>query len=219
MTRRPHRETVTDQSQRAELSTIHAVVRDFDMARITTRMGAGVAVHDGARSSAMSEGTPTVFIVDDDVSVREALIGYEEWQVETLFLRGEISVPHTVLWPKLPGARRQSAGPQWTRSPKGHRCRSDDFHHRPRRRSDVGPGHEGRRRRIPDQNFQRRRATGHDPARHRLQRDSTRSRGEDEFAPRPLRVAHRREQQVMGLIVTGLMNNRWAANSALARSR
>jgi hypothetical protein len=218
MTRRPHRETVTDQSQRAELSTIHAVVRDFDMARITTRMGAGVAVHDGARSSAMSEGKPTVFVVDDDVSAREALIGYEEWQVETLFLRGEISVSQTVLWPKLLGARRQSAGPQWTRSPKAHRRRSDDFHHRPRRRSDVGPGHEGRRRRIPDQNLQRRRPTGHDPARHRLQRDSTRSRGGDEFAPRP-RVAHRREQQVMGLVVTGLMNNRSAASSALARSR
>jgi FixJ family two-component response regulator len=86
MTRWLYRETATDQSQGVELPTIHMVVPNFDMPRITTKMDAGVAVHNGVRSSAMSQRTPIVFVVDDDVSVRESLellICNAGWQPET----------------------------------------------------------------------------------------------------------------------------------------
>jgi FixJ family two-component response regulator len=86
MTQWLHRETVTDQSQGVELPTIHKVVPNCGMPRIMTKMNAGAAVCDGVRSSAMSQGTPIVFVVDDDVSVRESLellICNAGWQPET----------------------------------------------------------------------------------------------------------------------------------------
>jgi len=81
-----HRETVTDQTQCVVVPTIHPVAPNCGMPRITTKIDAGVAVHDGVRSSAMSQGTPIVFVVDDDVSVRESLellICNAGWQPET----------------------------------------------------------------------------------------------------------------------------------------
>ena len=86
MTRWMYREAVTDQSQGMELPTIHQVVPNWGMPRIMTKMDAGVAVHDGVRSSAMWQGTPIVFVVDDDLSVRkslELLICNAGWQPET----------------------------------------------------------------------------------------------------------------------------------------
>jgi FixJ family two-component response regulator len=73
MTRWLHQETVTDQSWGVESSTIHPVAHNCGVPRIITIMDAGVAVHDGVTSSAMSQGTPIVFVVDDDVSVRQSL--------------------------------------------------------------------------------------------------------------------------------------------------
>ena len=102
MTRWPHRETVTDQSQGVELPTIHTVVPNCGMPRITTKMDAGVAVHDGVRSSAMSQGTPIVFVVDDDVSVRESLellICNAGWQPETFESAQEFLCRERVLVP------------------------------------------------------------------------------------------------------------------------
>jgi AraC-like DNA-binding protein len=51
MTRWLHRETVTDQSQGAELPMIHPVVPNCGMPQIMTKMNDGVTVHDGVRSS------------------------------------------------------------------------------------------------------------------------------------------------------------------------
>ncbi len=93
MTRWPYRESVTDQSQGMELPTIHPVVPNCGMPRIMTKMYAGVAVNDGVRSSAVSQGTPIVFVVDDDFSVRESLkllICNAGWQPETFELRARI---------------------------------------------------------------------------------------------------------------------------------
>jgi FixJ family two-component response regulator len=86
MTRGLYRETVTDQCQGMELPTIHPVVPNCGMPRIITEMNTRVAVHVGMRSSAMSQGTPIVFVVDDDLSVRkslELLICNAGWQPET----------------------------------------------------------------------------------------------------------------------------------------
>ena len=79
----------------------------------TTKMDGEVPIHDGVKSSAMSEGTPVVFVVDDDVSVRESLemlICDAGWQPEGFetaqeFLRRErVLVPSClVLDIALPG--------------------------------------------------------------------------------------------------------------------
>jgi FixJ family two-component response regulator len=86
MARWPHRETVTDQSQGVELPTLDPVVRMGGMQPIMMKIDGGVAVHGGVRSSAISQSTPIVFVVDDDVSVRdslELLIYNAQWQPET----------------------------------------------------------------------------------------------------------------------------------------
>jgi FixJ family two-component response regulator len=106
MTPWPHRETVTDQSQGMEPPTIHTVVPNCGMSRIMTKMDAEVAVHDGVRSSVMSPGTPIVFVVEDDVSMRESLellICNAGWQPQTFesareFLcRERVNVPSCVI--------------------------------------------------------------------------------------------------------------------------
>ena len=81
-----HRETVTDQSQCVVVPMIDPVVPNCGMPRIMTKIDAGAAVNDGVRSSAVSQGTPIVFVVDDDASVRESLellICNAGWQPET----------------------------------------------------------------------------------------------------------------------------------------
>ncbi len=85
MTQWLHQEAVTDQF-RGELPTIHPVVLNRRTPEVAMKMDAGVAVRDGVRSSATSQGTPIVFVVDDDASVRrslELLIWSARWQPQT----------------------------------------------------------------------------------------------------------------------------------------
>ena len=73
----------------------------------------------------MSHATPIVFVVDDDVSVRESLellIRCAGWQPETFASAQEFLCRPRVLAPELPGARRYSSGPQRSRSAEAH-CR------------------------------------------------------------------------------------------------
>jgi FixJ family two-component response regulator len=102
MIRWRYRESVTDQSQGMELPMIHPVVPNCGVPRIMTKMEAGVAVHDGLRSSAVSRSTPIVFIVDDDLSVRElleSLIYNAGWQPETFDSAQEFLCREPVLVP------------------------------------------------------------------------------------------------------------------------
>jgi FixJ family two-component response regulator len=102
MTQWLHRETVSNQSQGVAPATIHMVVPNFGMPRITTKMDAGIVVHNGVRSSAMSQRTPIVFVVDDDVSVRESLellICNAGWQPETFESAQEFLCRERVLVP------------------------------------------------------------------------------------------------------------------------
>lgn len=102
MTRWPHRETVADQSQAWNCQRSHTVVPNFDVPQIMTKMDAGVAVHDGLRSSTMSQSTPIVFVVDDDVSMRELLellIRNEGRQPETFESAEEFLCHERVLAP------------------------------------------------------------------------------------------------------------------------
>jgi FixJ family two-component response regulator len=97
-----YRETVSDESQGMELPTIHPVVPNRGMPRIITKMHAGVAVHDGVRSSAVWRGTPIVFAVDDDFSVLESLellICNAGWQLETFGSAQEFLCRERVLVP------------------------------------------------------------------------------------------------------------------------
>ena len=106
MTQWLYRETVSSQYQGMELP-------NRGMPRMMTKMDAGVGVHGGVRSSAVSQGTPIVFVVDDDFSVLEwleLLICNAGWQPETFgsaqeFLcHGQVLVPSClVLDIALPG--------------------------------------------------------------------------------------------------------------------
>ena len=77
------------------------------------------------------EATPLVFVVDDDVSVRESL---EAIDAERRLARRDVRVgrglsrPATSVRTKLPGARRRSSAPQ--------RPRSADASRRPERHAD-----------------------------------------------------------------------------------
>ena len=102
MTRWPNVETVTDESHRAELSIIHAIVSDFGERRITTKMEVGAEIDDDLRPSAASADTSIVFVVDDDASVRESLeslICQAGWRPETFKSAQEFLSRERVLVP------------------------------------------------------------------------------------------------------------------------
>jgi FixJ family two-component response regulator len=97
-----YRETARDQSQGMELPTIHPVVPNRGMPRIMTKMDAGIAVHNGVRSSTVWRGTPIVFVVGDDFSVLESLellICNAGWQPETFGCAQEFLWRERVLVP------------------------------------------------------------------------------------------------------------------------
>jgi FixJ family two-component response regulator len=106
MTQEPLRETVTDRSQGVQPPTEHLIASNRGMPGIKTKMDAAVAAPDGVRSLAMSQGTPIVFVVHDDVSVRqsiELLVCNARWQPVTFrsareFLRRErVPVPNCLI--------------------------------------------------------------------------------------------------------------------------
>ena len=80
-------------------------------------MHAGTAPDHAIKASAMSEASPVVFVVDDDISVREALellIRFAGWQPETFELGSEVFVSTARSRPKLPDSRRCASGAQWS---------------------------------------------------------------------------------------------------------
>ena len=93
-----------------------------------------------ARSSevdSMPDVGPIVFVVDDDVSVRESLellIRSAGWQPET-FASGQDFLARPRHCPLLSGARRDASGIQWPRTAAAARPAdgdADHLHHRPR---------------------------------------------------------------------------------------
>jgi len=102
MTQSPNRETVADRSRGVELSTIRRVVPNGSMPPITTRMDAGLARRDGAATVAEPPGRPVVFVVDDDISMRESLellICNAGWQPKTFESAQEFLCREQVLVP------------------------------------------------------------------------------------------------------------------------
>jgi FixJ family two-component response regulator len=84
------------------LPTIHPVVTNPGMPLSMAKVDAGVAVHNGVRSSTVWRGTPTVFVVDDDFSVLESLellICNTGWQLETFGSAQEFMCREQVLVP------------------------------------------------------------------------------------------------------------------------
>ena len=80
-----------------------------------------------SKSSPVSHAGPIVFVVDDDVSVRESLellISSAGWQPETFASAQEFLARPASPCPKLPGARRRTAGLQWPRTAEAHRRRA-----------------------------------------------------------------------------------------------
>ena len=104
---------------------------------------------------------PIVFVVDDDISVRESLellIRCEGWQPETFSSAPRIPYPSTSSRSELSGAGFFSSRTQWSRAAEAHRRRTDGhadhLHHRLRGRAHDGPSHEGGGRRILDEAIQ-----------------------------------------------------------------
>ena len=161
----------------------------------------------------MSNAQPTLFVVDDDPSVRKSLTLLAEsagWQPET-FESGRqfLSRPPTagpgcllldVHLPDLNGLDVQ----QRLAISTGH---ADHLHHRLRRHADDGPRDEGRRLRVPDQALGRRRAVVRDCAMRSIE---AARRWREPQNCRRLRDCYtslsRREQEVMGLVVRGRLN-------------
>ena len=85
-----------------KLPMIDAVMPSCSARRIMTKMEAGVAVRGGARASVMSQGSPIVFVIDDDVCERESLkllIRNARWQLETFKSTQEFLCRERVLVP------------------------------------------------------------------------------------------------------------------------
>ena len=118
-----------------------------------------------ARSESMarviSRDTPVVFVVDDDVSVRESLellILSGGWQPETFASAEDFLARFARGCSELPGSRCGASQPQWPRSPETHRRsprHADHLHHRLWRRADHGAGDEGWCSGVPDQAIRR----------------------------------------------------------------
>ena len=101
MTRQLDRELVTNQAQGLEAGMICPLVPDVGEPRVVVKMGVGDEVRRRT-SSAASEDSPVVFVVDEDISSRkviETLVCKARWQSEIFesaheFLRREpVDVP------------------------------------------------------------------------------------------------------------------------------
>ena len=112
---------------------------------------------------AMPDVTSIVFVVDDDVSVRESLellISTAGWSPETFASAQEFLSHPRPDGSVLPGARCDASGPERPGAaraagrPHGH---ADHLHHRLRGRAHDRASHEGRSGRVPDEALQRRR--------------------------------------------------------------
>ena len=80
-------------------------------------MIAGLANTSTLQRVLMSSVTPVVFVVDDDISVRESLAGlihYAGWQVETFASAEEFLARPVLRAPSCSGTRYKSSGPQRT---------------------------------------------------------------------------------------------------------
>ena len=80
-------------------------------------MNSGTAPDHAKKASAASPATPVVFVVDDDISVREALellIRFAGWQPETFESAQEFLSRPRVLRPELPNSRRCASRAQWS---------------------------------------------------------------------------------------------------------
>ena len=114
-----------------------------------------------------SERESIVFVVDDDAPVREALqrlfrsagLQAQTFGTTTEFLNAKLPdvASCLVLDVRLPGTSGLDFQSELA---KAKIQRSDHFHHRPRRHSDVCQSHEGWSCRIPDQTISRPGAAG-----------------------------------------------------------
>jgi FixJ family two-component response regulator len=164
----------------------------------------------------MSRSAPTVFVIDDDVEVRMSIQGLlkaaglrsESFGTAEEFLRTRYRMGRVAsFWtcPFLESAAWSFSGNWQTR-----RAHSHHLHYRPWRYSDDGEGHKIRRGGVPDQALRRRGF---------IECDSAGLRSRPRHAPpagRACRIAKRyesltaRERQVMGLVVSGMLNKQVA---------
>ena len=208
-------------SETALLDALNAALRirgsyDENDARRPSRARHIIGSAIGPRSIelvTMPDLTPIVFVVDDDVSVRESLellIASAGWRPETFasgqdFLsRPACSVPCClVLDVTLPGAQRSGAAAAARRADR----HADHLHYRTRRRTDDRAGDEGGSRRVPDKTLASTMCWS-SAIRGALERSRAALRLDAEM--RELRNCYEsltpREREVMALVVSGLLN-------------
>jgi len=109
----------------------------------------------------MASTKPIVFVVDDDVSVRESLellIYNEGWQPETFASAQEFLDRSASPGSELSAARYFPSWPEWSGPTEARRRRTDQHadntYHRLRRCTKDGSGDEGRCCRIPNETIQ-----------------------------------------------------------------
>ena len=161
----------------------------------------------------MPDLTSIVFVVDDDVSVRESLellIKSAGWRAET-FASGQDFLSRPRVGRSLLRAARchpaRAERPRAAAAARGAHRHADHLHHRTRRHTHDRPGDESRSRRVPDETVATRCAR-----RLRFAAPSTevepRFRLDSEM--QALRNCYQsltsREREVMALVVSGLLN-------------
>ena len=157
-------------SARQDELTGSGTKRTVDIRSPSTFPSSFNAPDQGSRSAIMPQATPIVFVVDDDVSVRESLdlmIRWAGWQSKTFASAQEFLSRPARPGSELPDPRPQSSRPQRSRSAEARRQRphghAHHLHYGLRRCAGFGPGNEGGRCRVPDEAIQRRGDTGGDP--------------------------------------------------------
>jgi DNA-binding winged helix-turn-helix (wHTH) protein len=121
----PHQESLTPNDQPSRM------LAPIDLSHPRSSIASGM--------KSVSEDTqPAIVVIDDDPHIREALHGLLRSVGKHVEVFG--SVEEFLSWARL----SRGAG-------QGERAAACHFHERPRRRSDVCPGHESRRGGISDQ--------------------------------------------------------------------
>ena len=147
---------------------------------------------------AAASASPVVFVVDDDIDVREGLKALLEWAGlrcevsastrEFVERRASDAVSCLILDVRMPGSSgldlQRQLSPAGTPDP-------DHLHHGPRRYPDDGAGDEGRRGRIPHQTCREQALLDAVQRCPRTRSCQAREGREGTYAQGPLRIAYR----------------------------
>ena len=169
--------------------------------------------------------TPVVFVVDDDVSVREsleALIRRAGWKPETFSsAQAFLSRPREetpgclVLDVELPDLNGLDRPGTYRGDRDGD---ADHFHHRPRRYPDERSRDEGRSRGVSHEAIRARRDVERDSARNQAQPRGARAASELKLLHQRHGSLTPREREVLAWVASGLLNKQVGAELGMTEA-